>query len=296
LIFLTVADFGLFVLFWRKFNLFIASIIFLNPISVIVTAYISQFESIALLMAFGAIYIFGDKVPEKFERKHYIALILLGFSIMMKHIFFLFPIWMFFRQKGFIEKRLTLVIPLGIFVLGFIPFLSVAFDSIHTNVFGYTSVYNVPLLSIISTDFLELGNLYKYVWYVIIVFFGYIYKNRPLMESALLYTLVLVLFAPSVLFNYFAVIIPAMAFFFNGFFAIVMLIVSYLLTMDWGGLGIDFFVDTAPDFFLYQRTSILIYRIPFAFLLAGFIWLNRKDLKKQYHQSLIKLRKYLKGK
>ena len=126
-----------------------ASLFFiLNPISIMLTGYHSQIENFALNTGLIAIWLLHINMNSRL--KFVFSATLLGVSLSIKHIFFIFPIWgtfYFIKRSKYKEAFLILVIPIAMFFLCFIPFIEgeKTILSIKHNVFSYVG-HNTPSL------------------------------------------------------------------------------------------------------------------------------------------------------
>lgn len=149
--FLAFADVTLAALLAAKYR-FGAGIFFLCcPAAILLTGYHSQFEDFALLVGLAAWLLIrsGPAAPPRLV----LSAALLGASLMIKHILFLFPIWVLCWEKaGSWRKRVAFaLIAYGIFGASFLPWM---FDpasraGIITNVFRYRSEYSLSLSRLI---------------------------------------------------------------------------------------------------------------------------------------------------
>ena len=84
-IFLTFIDFLIFFLLMKNYSLKIATLFFLNPISIFLTGFHNGFENFAILIAFVAILCYS-KIKNNVG--FWACIILLGISLTTKHILF----------------------------------------------------------------------------------------------------------------------------------------------------------------------------------------------------------------
>ena len=123
---------------------FAAGLIFLlNPVSFLITGYHSQFDNVAILLALGAaLLLFKNPANTAGHMPILAGALLLGLSLIIKHILIFFPIWLFFRKEFDWRKRFIIAgVPYIIFLVMFIPFIpdEAAFQGIAGNVFSYSA-------------------------------------------------------------------------------------------------------------------------------------------------------------
>ncbi len=107
--FLSLVDAGIFWVLWQHCGKWPATFFFLNPISIIVTGMHNQFDNFAVLLGLLAVIRFGDDSENPVDARKFSALLLLGISLMTKHVLFLFPLWLAVRQRGLIQKTIVLL-------------------------------------------------------------------------------------------------------------------------------------------------------------------------------------------
>lgn len=248
---LTFADIAIALLLRKKFGLLAFALFFLNPISIIITGYHNQFDNLALLVGMCGLLLLPPDTAKKIERRHVYAALLIGLSLMIKHIFFLLPLWLFIRGTTWRIKLFMLVIPVAIFAFSFLPFWFNDQDGIIQNVFTYKSFANAPLINaffakhilvLINPTFLMIGAL---------AITGFMTRKLPIFEASLWYLLVLVSFSPAVANQYLAIAAPATAAFGMLFFVPYMFFSTLLLGItSESGMHIFRFVDNIPPYLL----------------------------------------------
>lgn len=183
----------------------------LNPIAIILIGHHSQFDIIALALGFMAI----NKLE---DNQDLTAALLLGLSLVFKHILAFLPIALLFNSRlKTRQKIILLVIPYLIFAIGFLPFID-AWESIRNNVIGYqlnhgkTLIYNVGefIFPNSITDFklpynLPFTNAYKPLWIGILLLTGYVLRKSSPFKNLMAYTCVLVAFSPAISEQYFII-------------------------------------------------------------------------------------------
>lgn len=223
--FLALADVGIFVILCQRFSLGIASIFFLNPISVIITGYHNQFDNVAIFLGLCAVILIGDdSVPPFVTKRKLLGLALLGCSLMTKHIFFFFPAWIAVKQKTRLAKLLSLSLPVIIFLLGFLPYWSTGKAGILRNVFHYSSAAFPVFYDLFLPDIIKIFFTSMHVWLFLLVFFAFFCKPTSEIESLLFYTGVFFMASPSTAIQYLVIPLPLVARYYKNVFFITYLI------------------------------------------------------------------------
>lgn len=139
-LFLSLIDLGIAGLLWSRLNLRVPALLFLlSPLAIQISGYHRQMDNFAVLTALCAVCLLlprGERERERRAqnepdlgelapsgRRTWGAALLLGFSLIVKHVFIFFPGWMLFRNYGFKKKCLLGLAPLVIFVLSFVPYV-----------------------------------------------------------------------------------------------------------------------------------------------------------------------------
>ena len=132
--FLSLIDLAIGFLLFRRFCLIVATVFLLNPLSLLLTGYHSQFDSLALLFGLIAWTLISPKPPQVVGFPRWVAAaLLLGLSLATKHILLLFPIWIVFcpNLHPTIWKRVLFAsLVYIVFVSSFVPF-AVEADALH---------------------------------------------------------------------------------------------------------------------------------------------------------------------
>lgn len=220
--FLSVVDASIAWMLMRKENIFVAVLFMLNPVLILITGYHSQVDHVAIGFAFAS-WLLINQSPVGIFRLCFSA-ILLGISLMVKHDFIFFPIWLlFYEPLGNIWKRLFYsVMAWGIFLGGFLPWMGdpASRNGIIRNVFLYNSWEGNSFLARIPLFFFPADVYQRILWFLPIscvksffilgmVLSGiYIMRSCP-KESFYLYLVCLLVFTSTVANQYLA--IPAMA-------------------------------------------------------------------------------------
>ena len=193
---LSLADLGIFLVLWRQAGRLAGALFFLNPVSILISGYHCQFDNVAILLGLCSMMLFGDDFQGPLTRRKFLGLLVLGLSLMTKHLFFVFPIWLAVKQKGLWRKIIIVFVPSACFLLAFLPFWAGSQHGIIDNVFHYQSYpggffykFFVPLCIQFCWDS-------RTVWYGLLLLFAFICRTRNSFDSLLIYTGVLVAFSP----------------------------------------------------------------------------------------------------
>ena len=230
--FLSAVDAGIAWVLWRKFGRRAATLFFLNPVSILITGYHNQFDNTALLLGLCAVLLFGDDFHHPVGRRKFAGLVVLGLSLMTKHILFAFPLWLAVKQKGHWQKCLVLLVPVAIFLSGFAPYWAEGRAGILANVFLYKSrltayLYNFAMPAAIH-DLLSA----EMVWLVLLGGFAFVLRRKSALETLLFYTGVLVAASPATLNEYLAIPVAFTAVHVNCFTVSYTILAACLLSAD----------------------------------------------------------------
>lgn len=139
---------------------------FLNPVSILITGYHSQFDNFAILLAVVACSKFAHSGKALDVRRTIAPMSLLGLSLATKHVFLFLPLWFLwaYRAAAFKVKASILICTYGILGLSFLPFL---FDpesatGIVENVIKYRGLYGNSLIFRFIGLFVDITFLERY--------------------------------------------------------------------------------------------------------------------------------------
>jgi hypothetical protein len=263
--FLTCTDLGIWYVLYKKFSYKVSLFFFLNPISIILTGFYSQFDNVAVLLALLSV-LFLEK------KKFLHGAILLGLSITTKHVFFAFPLWLAFKEKGLVRKLLLLCIPTGIFFFSFIPFLPGGMNGIVHNVFLYKSFNNTPLWQVLVPDYLKRFIKPQFLFFGML-FLGAIYfRKKEGFKHLFYYCLTLIIFSYAISETYFASIIPVISVFPNIFFALFVAVQLFFFHMALVG-GEEF----VPYIRLFFDRSNFTFSLQVILLLLGLFYMLYRE-------------------
>jgi hypothetical protein len=235
---LSLVDIGIFSLLWKKTGRLAAVLFFLNPISIIITGYHRQFENLALFLGLAAVILFGDDCEKPLNPRKLVGLMVLGISLMTKHILFAFPLWLAVKQKGFWNKVLVIIVPISVFILGFVPYWNGGQQGILQNVLTYQSFNNQYFFRLFVPEMLHyVLNAYS-TWIILLGIFAVAFRRRTAYDSILLYSCVLVAASPAIANQYLAIVVPFIAANPNFIFLFYTIIGTWHLMVDSDGLHI----------------------------------------------------------
>jgi hypothetical protein len=242
---LSLVDVGIFFVLRRYFGNLAACLFFLNPISIIITGYHSQFDNLAILLGMLAVILAGDEFEKPVNRRKIFGLLVLGLSLMTKHLLFAFPFWLAVKQKGLLQKFWILVIPALIFGLGFVPYWHEGRQGIIQNVFLYRSsddeyFYNMFVPQALHFVFNPLR-----MWLLLLAVFAFIFRAKGAMDSLLLYTCVLVVASPATANQYLAIPVPFVSTCVNAFTILYVVFGTWHLFVNPIGIKLGGFADVA---------------------------------------------------
>jgi hypothetical protein len=265
--FLTLVDVGIFAVLGHKRGTKVASFFFLSPISIIITGYHSQFENLALLLGFLALYLLGEGFDRPLDARKLFGLGLLGLSLATKHILFGFPLWLAVKQKGMLQKTLVMLLPLSLFVLGFAPFWAEGSEGIVRNVFQYDSWGNPYFYRLVVPSALQPLISSRIAWAFALLFVAFVCRERTGFESLLIYTCVFTATAPAIANQYLAIPVAYVTAYPNPFSVLYSIIGAWHLLLDRDGLHI-----LQPQQILAEPTGGTYWPAMVALLCVSLVW------------------------
>ncbi len=203
--FLGLGDVGIFIILWRCYGKLAACFFLLNPISIIVSGYQNNFDNLAILLGMVSVLLMGNDFDRPLDRRKILGLLVLGLSLVVKHVFFAFPFWLAVKQKGLLQKVAVILIPVFVFFISFVPWWHGGSQGIIQNVFLYRSFTNEYFYNLFLPQFAQFMFGSQAVWLFLLVLFAFVYRKKSTMEFLLFYTCVMVAFAPSSVNEYLAI-------------------------------------------------------------------------------------------
>jgi hypothetical protein len=203
--FLSLADAGIFFFLWRRFGRLAGGWFFLNPIAITISGYQCNFDNVAIWLGLLAAGLMGDEWERPLTRRKILGLLVLGLSLVVKHVFFAFPFWLAVKQKGLLQKVAVILVPLSLFALSFVPYWHTASQGIIQNVFQYRSLTNEFFYRMFLPQFVQFMFGSQVVWLFLLVLFAFLCRQKNTVEFLLFYTAVLVAAAPASINEYLAI-------------------------------------------------------------------------------------------
>ena len=290
--FLTLVDILIAVILLRRFGGVAAVAFFLNPISVIITGYHSQIDNLALLLGFTGALLYASeaRTASGISKSRIAGLVLLGVSLATKHVLFLFPLWLAFKDQSIKSRLLVLVLPPAIFLLSFVPFWS---PEVIPHVFLYRSWNNAPfwkgLIPPVITSYLA-SVITPFAFFIMaLVGLGWLTRKQKPFESLLIYTVAIVVFASAVANQYLVIPVPAIAAFPNWPYALYVFVSTLHLIADADGLHSGKLQQILPHQMLGNSVDHRAYDLPVAILFLGFVLmlLKRGVVTEYFNHALL---------
>lgn len=192
---LTAGDMIIFWWLFKHFNLLTGMIFWLNPISIIISGYHRQFDNLAIAVGMIGVWLYQHPRVKSLDVRVITSGLIIGVSLVLKHVLFVFPVFMAMRAQKLIYRVVWVLLPASVFSFSFIPYLD-SYPGIKANVFEYDSWNN--------------GVLYQYFPWVsslmdirlammmLLVVMGYLVRKLPAHEQLIWYCGGLFLFASAI--------------------------------------------------------------------------------------------------
>jgi hypothetical protein len=295
---LTLADLLIATIIARKFSQNAGLLFFLNPVSVIITGYHNQFDNIAIGIGSLALIVLTSDHKSASRKTLWVGFFLVGLSITIKQVLIFFPIWLFLRPGTFKTKFYRLVTPYLIFCAGFIPWAT-SFERIQVlvgEIFPRRGRSGLLLTllgaeydgTIRGTSFDDLAHrAVSVIFILLVIFVGWLMRQRQLLDSLIVYLLIIVAFAPA--YSQQQLILPLIALF---VYATIELKVFFLLTLlfmiqNSDELGHEFLF---PHFFRLNGTIYAWLQVLLLVFALRIVFPNHpQNLKSRHLQTALKL-------
>jgi hypothetical protein len=266
--FLAFVDIGIYIILLRSFGLLAGILFILNPVSIIITGYHRQFDNLAIFLGMIAVLTYKDSFKQPIDRRKFLGLVVLGLSLMTKHVLFAFPLWLAVKQRGWKEKLVVLLVPVGIFLIGFLPYWFGAADGIIDKVFlyePYPEFLNAPFWHWFVPNIIRYFTTPTLIFIFALIIGAFIFRKKPGLEALLFYTVILVVTSPTIANQYLAIVIPFISVYFNFFFLLYTIMATWHLLVDKNGLYLKLpLVERMED--------IVTFSTIIAVLTIGLIW------------------------
>lgn len=243
--FLNCVDIAIFAILLRRFNVLVATLFFLSPISIIITGLHSQMDNLAVLFGLIAILFLevdshplGKQSSEKNHAAWVLGMLFLALSLSTKHLLFFLPIWLAFKELRWSRKLLIVCIPYAIFLGLFVPYWELGQTGIVNNVFLYRSFNNAPLWSVFAPAILLKALPPVTLFFSALFLLGLVWRKKPLLETYFLYLISVVVFSSAIANQYLVIPTSAIATQWNWAYALFTAFSTVYLTVDWAGLSI----------------------------------------------------------
>lgn len=236
---LTITDIGIMLWLGRHYGKMPAVLFFLNPVSIIITGYHNQFDNMAILLMLLASSFYNEEKQIRWKDAGFV--ICMSLSLIMKHIFFVFPVWLLLsRGLPLIKRALYAFVPPSIFLLSFVgPVLKNPdnLEGILQNVFFYRSFNNTPLLKKAYEILHVPESLYTMIFMLLVAICGYLFREKRIEERLLWYLMCLVAFSSAIANQYLAIPMAALCVFGKKLKYVYMILMGHYLI--WNSSGMD---------------------------------------------------------
>jgi hypothetical protein len=218
-VFLTTVDIGIAYLLMRRGYLLAACVLLIAPVSIAISGQHQQFDNLAIFFALAAMFFVPRDKYSSIGRWDVLVVSLLSLSLMTKHLFIIFPLWLALQQRSLRRALLYLAVPPIAFLLSFTPLLLLNRQPVIDYVFKYRSSHNTPMLNAVLPDpvatYLGGGAGAVVIFLGILILLGFLFRNLTPFESALVYSVSLVVFTSAVTDQYLAIAVVGAAAFLN---------------------------------------------------------------------------------
>ncbi len=277
--FLTLTDIGIATCLFRWYGVKVACLFFLNPVSIIITGYHSQFDNLAILVGLISLKTMEKDAANTFTLKSFAGLLLLGLSLSIKHVLFLFPLWLAFKMTRWRDKLFTIIIPYTLFLAAFLPFLPEGGKGILNHVFFYRGFSNAPFW-MGSAPTVIVDKVPIFILFIgTLTLFGLFSRSKKPLESLFIYSISLVVFSSAVANQYLAICIVAISVHWNLMYAVYSIAGSLYLLASGDGMHIKFLQHYLGN---NGNTSVIGYKELIFLLFMGLLQQLLSKDKKQY--------------
>lgn len=122
---LSLADTGIALLLWKMRRRTASLIFLLSPVAWYISGYHNQFDNLAVLIAFCGVYMLTRvKYGPPDMPRTFVAALLFGLSLIVKHIFIFLPVWFLFRKMPLSHRLILFLLPPAMFFGSFLPYMA----------------------------------------------------------------------------------------------------------------------------------------------------------------------------
>ena len=260
--FLAFIDIGIYIVLLRSFGLLAGILFILNPVSIIITGYHRQFDNLAILIGLIAVLMIGESFTQPLNRRKVGGLIFLGLSMVTKHLFFAFPLWLAVKQRGWKEKLVVLALPVLIFLLSFAPFWSGGSQGIVDNVFLYephVEFQNAPFWHWFLPNIIRFFTTPTIIFLLALFTGAFLLRKKTGLVSLLFYTAILVAASPSIVNQYLAIVVPFISVYMNFFYLLYTVMATWHLVVDKNGLQVVTSLTRITEDLITYSTIIAVF-------------------------------------
>ncbi len=268
---LTVVDIAIAAMLLRRFGLLAAALFFANPVSILITGYHSQFDNLAIAVGLAGMLLLERAERQGSDRAWLAGVIVLGVSLVVKHLLIVLPLWIALRQRSVGRAALVLILPVAMLGASFIPFAADGWSGIVDNVIGYRSAGNAPFHTWLMPPLLQRHVSPTMLLGGALLLIGWLVRRRSPVEQVLLYCVTVTVFAPGVFWQYLAIPAAASVVFFNSGYLLYTGIATLFLLASPVNIGIPLIADLLPGFLVRAETGNLPYGYLIGLLATGLV-------------------------
>ena len=190
------------------YNTNLAKFWIINPLSIVISSFWLREDSIMILFFLSFIYFYKKNNTKE-------AIFTLSLCLITKQLFIFFPIWLLFKN---FKKNYVFLLSYLIYGLSFVPYIlkfsnkdipishfynDIAIYGIFNDVIGYSASSQFPLLSILRLIGIDsYTNWGSVLFYLIMLYTGYLNKDKKIEIQFIIYLFFIVGFAPGFQANY----------------------------------------------------------------------------------------------
>ena len=225
---LSFVDVAIAYLLARHFSFVAGALFLVNPVSLLVTGFHSQFDNVAVLLGLVACLLLDKNAgPPRLA----LAMFILGVSLAVKHVLIFLPLWFFFHPGWSRRRRILCFVPYAVFAASFLPFIRderglegviegvLMYGSFHLDAFFPHLVQSAIPLKAIELFFawVPIFSGFKFVFLVAMLLVGFAVREKSYGEQLLVYLVAIVVFSSAIADQYLAIPLATCAVFWRYF-------------------------------------------------------------------------------